>query len=182
MFIGANAGALYPHYPVCDGDTFVLSSKYAFVALETPGHTPGCITWVLSERPAGGALAAGAGMKPLKAFTGDTLFVGSIGRPDLLGSVGYTAESMASLLYHSLHDKLMALPDDVEVHPAHGPGSPCGKNISPEHSSTIGKVVDLAGHCFATQWHSLISSVYRVAPLFAITGCNDVVACNGFVI
>ena len=59
VFIGANAGALYPHYPVCDGDTFVLSSRYAFVAMTTPGHTPGCITWILSERPAANPVLAG---------------------------------------------------------------------------------------------------------------------------
>ena len=210
VFIGAAAGALYPHYPVSEGDTLTLSSRYRMRALETPGHTPGaltgeallatkvcrvlsctgvscvagcgwvgarvewclclcvscgrfvfcepgcvwvcvsalvdlwcvvglcvrrlvdascqvslfaiaaagcltrllflglmcsgCITWVLED-----------GLKPIKAFTGDTLFVGSIGRPDLVGSMGYSAEDMATMLFHSLHDKLMTLPDDVEV-------------------------------------------------------------------
>ena len=74
-----------------------------------------------------------------QAFTGDYLFAGSVGRPDLLGSVGYSKEAMAALLFDSLHDKLLRLPDDCVVYPAHGPGSPCGQGLSSDLSSTIGR-------------------------------------------
>jgi rhodanese-related sulfurtransferase len=76
---------------------------------------------------------------PQKLLTGDTLFIGDVGRPDLAGSRGYTSEQMAALLYDSLHEKLLALDDSVEVWPAHGAGSACGRNISTERSSTIGQ-------------------------------------------
>ena len=72
-------------------------------------------------------------------FTGDTLFIGDVGRPDLIGSKGYTAEQMAGMLFDSLHDKLLPLPDDVEVYPAHGAGSLCGRNMSRETMSTMGE-------------------------------------------
>src|SRR5262245_50634517 len=72
-------------------------------------------------------------------FTGDTLFIGDVGRPDLVGSKGFTSEQMASMLYDSLHQKLMTLDDAVEVWPAHGAGSSCGRNISNKTSSTIGE-------------------------------------------
>ena len=75
----------------------------------------------------------------MKVLTGDTLFIGDVGRPDLAGAKGYTAEQMAGMLYDSLHNKLLALADTVEVYPAHGAGSLCGRNISSETSSTIGQ-------------------------------------------
>ncbi len=77
--------------------------------------------------------------EPIKVLTGDTLFIGDVGRPDLAGSVGYTSHQMAEMLYDSLHDKLLKLSDDVEVYPAHGAGSLCGKNMSKETRSTIGE-------------------------------------------
>mmetsp|Transcript_13635 Transcript_13635/g.43548 ORF Transcript_13635/g.43548 Transcript_13635/m.43548 type:complete len:509 (+) Transcript_13635:40-1566(+) len=131
VMLGANAGASYPHLPVTEGDMVTLSEKYAIKALPTPGHTPGCVTWLLVDRTEGD--------RPLRAFTGDTLFVGNVGRPDLLGSVGFSADQMARTLFKTLHTKLMTLPDDVIVHPAHGAGSPCGKSLGSELSSTIGK-------------------------------------------
>jgi glyoxylase-like metal-dependent hydrolase (beta-lactamase superfamily II)/rhodanese-related sulfurtransferase len=131
IFINEHVQPGYRHYPVTDGDLFVLSDVYAFVPMYTPGHTLGCTTWLLVDRLHGN--------RPMKAFTGDTLFVGSVGRPDLLGSVGYSKHDMAHLLFHSLHDKLLCLPDDVEVYPAHGAGSPCGKGLSTDLSSTIGR-------------------------------------------
>jgi glyoxylase-like metal-dependent hydrolase (beta-lactamase superfamily II) len=70
-------------------------------------------------------------------FTGDTLFIGDVGRPDLIGSKGYTAEEMASMLYDSLHEKILKLPDETEVYPAHGAGSLCGKSLSKETWSTL---------------------------------------------
>ena len=68
--------------------------------------------------------------EPQKVLTGDTLFIGDVGRPDLVGSKGFTAEEMAGMLYDSIHQKLLSLPDDVEIYPAHGAGSACGRNIS----------------------------------------------------
>eukprot|EP00043_Microstomoeca_roanoka_P009009 m.86131 g.86131 ORF g.86131 m.86131 type:complete len:512 (-) comp14453_c1_seq4:302-1837(-) len=132
IFIGEKAGAKFPHYPCADGDTLILSSKYAIQALPTPGHTFGCVTWLVVDRETGLAV---------KAFTGDTLFVGGNGRPDLVGALlpDATPEHLSQLMYASLHEKLAKLPDDCEVLPAHGPGSPCGKGISADLSSTIGK-------------------------------------------
>ncbi len=99
--------------------------------LETPGHTPESISIVV--RP------DGPGSAPYGVLTGDTLFIGDVGRPDLLASVGVTAEYLACQLYHSLHDKLLTLPDSTKVFPAHGAGSACGKNLSTETVSTIGE-------------------------------------------
>jgi rhodanese-related sulfurtransferase len=96
--------------------------------LETPGHTPEGIC-VLVTAPG----------EPQKLLTGDTLFIGDVGRPDLAGGKGYTSQMMAEMMYDSLHGKLLKLPDETEVYPAHGAGSMCGKNMSKETSSTIGE-------------------------------------------
>ncbi|MDH4276782.1 MAG: MBL fold metallo-hydrolase [Acidimicrobiia bacterium] len=96
----------------------------------TPGHTPESISIVVYEK-AGDA-------EPYAVLTGDTLFIGDVGRPDLLSSKGVTSEELASQLYDSLHQQLMTLPDSTRVYPAHGAGSACGKNLSTETSSTIG--------------------------------------------
>ena len=126
IVFGATAHAELPHRAVNDGDTLRLGS-IELRALATPGHAPESISWLIVD----------AG-KPVKVLTGDTLFIGDVGRPDLAGGRGFTSEQMAALLYDSLHTKLLALPDDVEVWPAHGAGSACGKNISKETFSTIG--------------------------------------------
>ncbi len=97
----------------------------------TPGHTPESISIVVYEQ-AGDA-------EPHSVLTGDTLFIGDVGRPDLLSSKGVSSEELASLLYDSLHQQLMTLPDATRVFPAHGAGSACGKNLSTETSSTIGE-------------------------------------------
>ncbi len=99
--------------------------------LETPGHTPESICVVVRERAADDA--------PYGVLTGDTLFIGDVGRPDLLAAVGFTADDLARQLYHSLHHKLLTLPDSTRVYPAHGAGSACGKNLSTETVSTIGE-------------------------------------------
>ncbi len=99
--------------------------------LETPGHTPESICVVVRERAADEA--------PYGVLTGDTLFIGDVGRPDLLAAVGFTADDLARQLYHSLHHKLLTLPDSTRVYPAHGAGSACGKNLSTETVSTIGE-------------------------------------------
>lgn len=126
IVMGAHAGATFPHRAVHDGDTLPLGGIELRI-METPGHTPESISIVVVENGA-----------PSKVLTGDTLFIGEVGRPDLAGGRGFTSEEMAAMLYDSLHDKLLALADDVEVWPAHGAGSACGKNISKERSSTIG--------------------------------------------
>ena len=97
---------------------------------ETPGHTPEGITILAAdtEMP----------LEPMKLFTGDTLFIGDVGRPDLVGSKGFTAQQMGEMLYDSLHDKILPLPDETEVYPAHGAGSLCGKSLSKETWSTLG--------------------------------------------
>ncbi len=99
--------------------------------LETPGHTPESITIIARDKNDSGA--------PLKIFTGDTLFCGDVGRPDLIGSKGFTAADMAGMLYDSLHRKILTLPDETEVYPAHGSGSLCGKSLSSETWSTLGE-------------------------------------------
>ena len=99
--------------------------------LETPGHTPESISVVVRE--------SGPTSQPHSVLTGDTLFIGDVGRPDLLASVGVTADDLARQLFESLHNKLLLLPDDTMVYPAHGAGSSCGKQLSTETVSTIGE-------------------------------------------
>lgn len=96
----------------------------------TPGHTPESMSIVVWEHAADDV--------PYGVLTGDTLFIGDVGRPDLLASVGFTRDELATKLYDSLHDKLLTLPDSTQVFPAHGAGSACGKNLSTELTSTIG--------------------------------------------
>ncbi len=125
IVFGAAANAEFPHRAVRDGEELRVGNV-VLRALETPGHTPESISWVVIDED------------KQRVLTGDTLFIGDVGRPDLAGSRGYTSEQMAGMLYDSLHGKLLALGDDVEVWPAHGAGSACGKNISNERWSTIG--------------------------------------------
>lgn len=130
IIFGQKANTQFPTHKVKDGDElFVGKIKLKF--LETPGHTPEGIT-VLAEN-------AENADEPLKIFTGDTLFIGDVGRPDLIGSKGFTADEMASMLYDSLHEKILPLPDETEVYPAHGAGSLCGKSLSKETWSTLGE-------------------------------------------
>ncbi|HEB51746.1 MAG TPA: MBL fold metallo-hydrolase, partial [bacterium] len=132
IYVGTAAGAPeFEHVGVDDGDVIEFGDT-RIVAMTTPGHTPESVSWVLYD------LAADA-QKPHAVFTGDTLFVGDVGRPDLLASFGVTADQLATQLYHSLHDKLLKLPDDTIVYPAHGAGSLCGKSLGTERSTTIGK-------------------------------------------
>jgi hydroxyacylglutathione hydrolase len=129
IVIGAKAGAAFPHRAVRDGEEIRLG-RVTLRFLETPGHTPESVSVVVID--------ADAGCEPRLVLTGDTLFIGDVGRPDLAGAAGHTPQQMASLLYDSLHRKLLALPDAVGVYPAHGAGSLCGRHISKETSSTIG--------------------------------------------
>ena len=130
IVIGARAGAAFPHRGVHDGDE-IRVGKVALRFLETPGHTPESVSVLVVDSEAGN--------EPKLVLTGDTLFIGDVGRPDLAGAAGHTPEQMASMLYDSLHGKLLTLPDAVGVYPAHGAGSLCGRNISQETSSTIGE-------------------------------------------
>ena len=113
-----------------DGDRIVLGEVVLEIR-ETPGHTPESISIVVFDH--------GASSAPYGVLTGDTLFIGDVGRPDLLASVGVTADELARQLYHSLHEQLLVLPDPTRVFPAHGAGSACGKNLSTETVSTIGE-------------------------------------------
>jgi len=114
---------------VTDGDVIDLGSVHIDVRA-TPGHTPESISLVVTDDS--------RGPDPVAVLTGDTLFIGDVGRPDLLASVGVTADELANMLYDSLHTKLMTLPDSTVVLPAHGAGSACGKNLAAETHSTIG--------------------------------------------
>jgi hydroxyacylglutathione hydrolase len=130
IIFGAQAGATFQHLAVSEGDEIAIG-KVTLRFLETPGHTPEGISVLVIDTEVSD--------EPKIVLTGDTLFVGDVGRPDLAGSRGYTAEVMAGMLYDSLHNKLLKLSDQVEVYPAHGAGSMCGRNISQETSSTIGE-------------------------------------------
>jgi glyoxylase-like metal-dependent hydrolase (beta-lactamase superfamily II)/rhodanese-related sulfurtransferase len=129
IYFGAKAGAKFEHVPVREGDE-IRMGDVVLRFLETPGHTPESVSILVIDRSASDI--------PKAVLTGDTLFIGDVGRPDLLGA-RMSAQELAGMLYDSLHGKLLALPDSVEVYPAHGAGSLCGRNISSETSSTIGQ-------------------------------------------
>ncbi|MFW2334977.1 MBL fold metallo-hydrolase [Ilumatobacter sp.] len=119
---------------VADGERYTLGPPEANpVTLEfrhTPGHTPESLSIVVYEHADDEV--------PYGVLTGDTLFIGDVGRPDLLASIGFSRDELADMLYDSLHDKLMTLPDATRVYPAHGAGSACGKNLSTDLWSTMG--------------------------------------------
>ncbi len=129
--VGAAGTPGFPHRPLHDGERIELGD----VVLEiraTPGHTPESISIVVWD-------LAVDDETPYGVLTGDTLFIGDVGRPDLLASVGVTAEDLGRSLYHSLREQLLTLPDATKVFPAHGAGSACGKQLSTETVSTIGE-------------------------------------------
>jgi glyoxylase-like metal-dependent hydrolase (beta-lactamase superfamily II)/rhodanese-related sulfurtransferase len=127
--LGRSAAPEFPFVPVGDGDVLDLGAV-SIRFLETPGHTPESVC-ILVFDPA-------APETPHAVLTGDTLFIGDVGRPDLMASVGITARELAGKLYDSTREKLMTLPDDTLVYPGHGAGSMCGKNLSSDTVSTIG--------------------------------------------
>lgn len=127
IHIGAKAGATFAHDALRDGDEIRLGSV-RITALETPGHTPESMCLVITDEEKSAS--------PWAVLTGDTLFIGDVGRPDL--SPSHTPQQLAGLLYDSLHGKLLKLRNDVLVYPAHGAGSLCGRNMRAERSSTIG--------------------------------------------
>jgi hydroxyacylglutathione hydrolase len=130
IYLGAAGKAAYPFTPLHDRAVLEFGSV-RLKALETPGHTPESISIVIYDRNTSDA-------RPYGVLTGDTLFIGDVGRPDLRVALGWSASQLGSMLFDSLH-KLLELPDESLVYPAHGAGSLCGKAISKETVSTLGE-------------------------------------------
>jgi len=128
IYLGEGSGAEFPHVAVKDGDELNFGNCH-LKFLQTPGHTVESICILMND--------ASQQDRPGILFTGDTLFVGDVGRPDLSGT--YTPQQLAAILYQSLHEKVLRLPDETQIYPAHGAGSLCGRQMSSESSSTIGK-------------------------------------------
>jgi hydroxyacylglutathione hydrolase len=128
IYLGAGACAEFPHVDVKNGDEIQFGAcRLRF--LQTPGHTLESICILMND--------LGKPDRPASVFTGDTLFVGDVGRPDL--SPTHTPQQLAEIMYRSIHEKLLTLPDDTEIFPAHGAGSLCGRQMSSESSSTMGR-------------------------------------------
>jgi len=128
--LGARANAAFAHKGLEDGDVLHVG-RVPITVLATPGHTPEGVSYRIDDPDAPGAAP--------RLLTGDTLFVGDVGRPDLVTSKGYTADDMAGMLFDSLHGKILPLPDATTVWPAHGAGSACGRNIGKELHTTLGR-------------------------------------------
>jgi glyoxylase-like metal-dependent hydrolase (beta-lactamase superfamily II) len=131
IYLGAAAKAGYAFTPLHDGDT-VAFGRVRLKALETPGHTPESISIVVYDLNS-------SDTQPHAVLTGDTLFIGDVGRPDLRVALGWSAADLGGMLFDSLHEKLLPLPDQSLVYPAHGAGSLCGRAISKETVSTLGE-------------------------------------------
>ena len=131
IYLGRRAEAEFEFTPLGDGDEIRLGDV-RLQAMETPGHTPEGVTLLVYDDRTNAT-------KPYAALTGDTLFIGDVGRPDLLASIGVTADELGHMLYDSLHNKLLKLPDETRIYPAHGAGSLCGKALSSEPFSTLGE-------------------------------------------
>src|ERR1700751_689357 len=130
IYLGAKAQAEYRFTPLADGSV-VEFGRVRLKVLETPGHTPESISILVYDLDR-------SSVEPYAVLTGDTLFIGDVGRPDLRASLGWSATDLGGLLYDSLQSKLLPLPDASLVYPAHGAGSLCGRSISKETVSTIG--------------------------------------------
>lgn len=130
IYLGAAAKAEYAFTPMKDGDAVEFGGVRLEV-LETPGHTAESISILVFDLERGAT-------RPVAVLTGDTLFIGDVGRPDLRASLGWSATDLGRLLYHSLHTKLLPLPNETLVYPAHGAGSLCGRSLSKETVSTLG--------------------------------------------
>jgi glyoxylase-like metal-dependent hydrolase (beta-lactamase superfamily II)/rhodanese-related sulfurtransferase len=131
IHLGRRAEAEFACVKMKDGDVIEFGDVRLEI-LETPGHTPEGISILVYD-------LAKSRTEPLAVLTGDTLFIGDVGRPDLLASIGVTADELADMLYDSIVNKLVKLPDATLVYPAHGAGSMCGKSLSKETVSTIGE-------------------------------------------
>src|SRR5262249_56786087 len=130
IYLGAAAKAGYAFTPLKDGDAIEFG-RVRLKAMETPGHTPESISILVFDRSV-------SETQPHSVLTGDTLFIGDVGRPDLRAALGWSATQLGGMLYDSVH-KLLGLPDASLVYPAHGAGSLCGKAISKETVSTLGE-------------------------------------------
>ena len=131
IYLGAAAQAAYPFTPLAEG-AILEFGQVRLKVLETPGHTPESISIVVYD-------LAASGTRPYAVLSGDTLFIGDVGRPDLRAALGWSAADLGGLLFDSLHSKLLTLPDQCLVYPAHGAGSLCGKALSKETVSTLGE-------------------------------------------
>jgi hydroxyacylglutathione hydrolase len=131
IYLGAAAQAEYVFTPLRNGTVIELGGV-RLKALETPGHTPESVSILVYDLDRDDA-------GPYAVLTGDTLFVGDVGRPDLRVALGWSATDLGGLLFDSLRSKLLALPDQTLVYPAHGAGSLCGKALSQETVSTLGE-------------------------------------------
>src|SRR6185437_8976910 len=131
IYLGAAAKAQYAFTPLHEGDAIEFG-RVGLKALETPGHTPESVSILVFDLNA-------SSTEPYCVLTGDTLFIGDVGRPDLRVALGWSAKDLGGMLFDSLHDKLLPLPDQSLVYPAHGAGSLCGKAISKETVSTLGE-------------------------------------------
>ena len=128
IYLGEGSGATFPHHAAKEGDEIGFG-KVRLRFLQTPGHTLESVSVVVADLE--------RSETPAAVLTGDTLFIGDVGRPDL--SESHTPQELARLLYDSLREKILKLPDDTLVYPAHGAGSMCGRNISADRNSTIGR-------------------------------------------
>jgi hydroxyacylglutathione hydrolase len=135
IYLGAAAKAKYAFTPLHDGE-FLEFGCIRLKVLETPGHTPESISILVYDL---NASSGENGEQPYAVLTGDTLFIGDVGRPDLRAALGWSAAELGAMLFDSLHTKLLALPDQSLVYPAHGAGSLCGKALSKETVSTLGE-------------------------------------------
>ncbi|MFZ0213481.1 MAG: MBL fold metallo-hydrolase [Candidatus Acidiferrales bacterium] len=131
IYLGAKAKAGYAFTPLRDGDA-VEFGRVRLKILETPGHTPESISILVYDLNI-------SATQPQSVLTGDTLFIGDVGRPDLRAALGWSAYDLGGMLFDSLHAKLLGLPDESLVYPAHGAGSLCGKSLSKETVSTLGE-------------------------------------------
>ncbi len=131
IYLGKEAEADYAFTPLGDGNAIELG-KVMLVAMETPGHTRESISISVFDLNVSDA-------EPAAVLTGDTLFIGDVGRPDLRAALGWSAQELGGMLFESLHTKILNLPDTSLVYPAHGAGSLCGKQISKETVSTLGE-------------------------------------------
>jgi hydroxyacylglutathione hydrolase len=131
IYLGAAAKAAYAFTPLHDGDAIEFG-RVRMKAIETPGHTPESISILVYDLNVSES-------QPHAVLTGDTLFIGDVGRPDLRAALGWSAAELGGMLFDSVHSKLLALPDASLVYPAHGAGSLCGKSLSKETVSTLGE-------------------------------------------